>query len=499
MKLNKSTVEYEELIEIFEQLNGEISHRSLKLLRKKLKEVKTNKELYESMGSKVLGGNLKERYETSVFDMLALIESLSEESEPISEPKVVKVKRTSDRLVSKREARLLTELVLSGKGYTEIPKLPYYKKLKELRLWCNEITEIKNLDNLPKLEELYIGMNKLSEISGLDNLVNLKLLQLGSNEITKIKGIAHLENLENLYLHKNDIKELENFGDFLELETLDVSENQITEIKNLESLVYLDGLNLWGNKITEIKGTSHFRTLRRLNLSGNQITEIKNLDNLSELEFLYLSENQISEIKGLENLTRLRELDLRDNNIEELKGLENLKSLKRLRILKNPIKNLDYIEKLEEAGVEVIYDKALLAKQKKSSEISKIVSQSTQKIELYKSIGDDLTDSLGEKTKQDKFDKLDLDKEYEEVSTVYESLKEYWSEKNGDLAPTTKERGEEIEKKLSEMENSKTIYELYVLNKDHDKGHATELKEKYSEHLFELKDLVLSYLSDINR
>ncbi|NJN72933.1 MAG: GTP-binding protein [Limnothrix sp. RL_2_0] len=115
-------------------------------------------------------------------------------------------------LIEQAAAEGWTELDLSGKRLTEIPKAIFQlKKIKKLSLFANQIKTIP--EEIAKLE-------------------NLTYLSLSGNKIKEIPSIiAKLHNLEKLYLYSNEIQEIpESISSLSNLEVFNFSRNQIKKI-----------------------------------------------------------------------------------------------------------------------------------------------------------------------------------------------------------------------------------------------------------------------------
>lgn len=139
------------------------------------------------------------------------------------------------KLIEQAEAEEWTELDLSGKELTEIPKKVFQlQEIKRLILFANKIQEIPvDIQSLYKLEYLSLSGNKIRQLPvEIGALSNLKYLYIYSNKIQKIpKQITQLQGLLELYIQYNRIAYIPDFiSELKRLKVFYFNENPIQKL-----------------------------------------------------------------------------------------------------------------------------------------------------------------------------------------------------------------------------------------------------------------------------
>jgi Leucine-rich repeat (LRR) protein len=203
-------------------------------------------------------------------------------------------------------------------GFEHIYKL---KKLRKLKMDCNNFKLSAEIKNLTNLEVLQLGYLKdTSELEHIYELSNLKKLELvGGESVRLINGISKMKNLESFTACVLPLEQLPD--DFSELPKL--KEFTYTGLYN----VYLENhttpnfkLNInWGHIFEEL---SQIKTLQSVDLSDNKIKKYhQNMGLLSQIKKLNLKdmvretteESFPNELLGLSNL---KELTISDRDLE---------------------------------------------------------------------------------------------------------------------------------------------------------------------------------------
>jgi Leucine-rich repeat (LRR) protein len=203
-------------------------------------------------------------------------------------------------------------------GFEHIYKL---KKLRKLKMDCNNFKLSAEIKNLTNLEVLQLGYLKdTSELEHIYELSNLKKLELvGGESVRLINGISKMKNLESFTACVLPLEQLPD--DFSELPKL--KEFTYTGLYN----VYLENhttpnfkLNInWGHIFEEL---SQIKTLQSVDLSDNKIKKYhQNMGLLNQIKQLNLKdmvretteESFPNELLGLSNL---KELTISDRDLE---------------------------------------------------------------------------------------------------------------------------------------------------------------------------------------
>lgn len=222
-------------------------------------------------------------------------------------------------------------------------------ELKELKLYSNRITRIEGLEKLTELCSLQLQDNKLSKLgNGLQNCKKLRSLRVDCNEILSISisEIAPCSKLTYLNISQNRLNDISFLNCLPLLEDCSVSGNKVDKIPDLGRCKRLHELDLSYNKITRISGIKSLTVVSVIQLEHN---EIKNLDVsgvVKSLEELYIAGNRLTNVKKLPALfPSLEVLDISSNaveNLEELcQTLHNCTMIRELNIGNNPCATAD--------------------------------------------------------------------------------------------------------------------------------------------------------------
>ena len=283
--------------------------------------------------------------------------------------------------IFKCDLDLVSTLVVSGIGITDLEGLQYASNIIHLDLSNNNITDVTSLRPLTKLTNLYLKGNPIVDYSPLAAIYNhLKLrdfimeligiydinveiairaesgkfngdltledmqavteLNLENKDISDLQGIQYLTNIKKLYLRGNNIKSIEPLKNLTDLEVLALNNNKIEDIKSLSYLKNLVELDLQGNKVTDVSPLKGLAKLKQLSLMNNKVSDISKLGNLVNLEVLVLQNNEISDISALQNLVNLSLLYLSQNKIVDISMLGELNNLEILVLKDNQISDV---------------------------------------------------------------------------------------------------------------------------------------------------------------
>ena len=263
-------------------------------------------------------------------------------------------------------------LDLSCNQIKTIKALEKNVELKELKLYSNRIKNVEGLDKLKELYSLQLQDNSISKIGvGLQNLKKLKTLRVDCNEIltisvlefaacskltflnvssNKLSDISFvncLPNLQEFYASRNKVTKIPDLGRCKKLQELDVSYNNVSSIAGVKSLPSLTIVSLEHNVIKDFDISGAVPTLEQLYVGNNQLVSVKKLPSqFPSVEVLDLSSNKFDSLdvlhKGLLQCPMLRELNISDNPCYNPASLDHqncLKALPRLEVLNgNPVK-----------------------------------------------------------------------------------------------------------------------------------------------------------------
>ena len=283
-----------------------------------------------------------------------------------------------------------TELILSGKGLSDISALSDFKDLRILDLSNNEITELRPIMELSKLEKLSLSGNMISDLRPLIGLPLLKILDVSDNLIAETASVGSVEGLEELNLSGNQVQDFSGLGKLQSLKMLDltdtgVSDADLPDLYPLKSLYSLDlrentglsdkavgalkselpgcgiaipelvyeidfsghvvrsdekNLSFPSAGITDLSGLGRMTCLEELDLRDNEIAILFPFEvtpSKGTIRKLNLANNKITDVLSLYALTSVEELDLSGNRIEAVANLRKLPTLKKLNLSGNPV------------------------------------------------------------------------------------------------------------------------------------------------------------------
>ncbi len=262
--------------------------------------------------------------------------------------------------VTENDLLLLTSVVVTDAGITDISGLEYCTALLGLDLSDNQITDISPLAGCVNLLGLGLSNNRITDISVLENLTDLVSLDISNNQITDISplvdntglGAGDTINLVNNSLDENDLTDIlsiETLGatithsiggggllvvfpdsgleqkiretiskatgdifdvDLAALSSLDATSSSISDLTGLEQCPVLGVLELAHNQVTDIEALADITTLTGLSLFNNPVSDISALENLPNLVILGLNNTQVADITPLVNNTGINSGDL---------------------------------------------------------------------------------------------------------------------------------------------------------------------------------------------
>lgn len=283
--------------------------------------------------------------------------------------------------IFKCDLDLVSTLVVSDIGITDLEGLQYASNIIHLDLSNNNITDVTSLRPLTKLTNLYLKGNQIDDYSPLAAIYNqLKLrdfnmdfigiydinveiairaeigkfngdltledmqavteLNLENKGISDLQGMQYLTNIKKLYLRGNNIKFIEPLKNLTDLEVLALNNNKIEDVKPLSYLKNLVELDLQGNKVSDVAPLTGLAKLKQLSLMDNKVSDISKLGNLVNLEVLVLQNNEISDISALQSLVNLSLLYLSQNKIVDISILGELYNLEILVLKDNQISDV---------------------------------------------------------------------------------------------------------------------------------------------------------------
>jgi len=250
-----------------------------------------------------------------------------------------------------------SELKSSGKKDKETPTSTNLMKLKISRLKEEVHDGLLDLSS-KRLQRLPEALPELTEVTRLS---------IANNSVTSFTpGFFNLIRLEELIAFNNEITELPNdFGVFTNLRTLNLETNQLTALPDsICLLTHLEVISLANNRVSKLpENIGKLVNLQRLIMENNALevlpNSMENLTNLVSLELYYnrltqlpawvgkfhlltallLDGNKISELPDLSALNDLEHLDIRGNQITQIpKYLITLPKLQKIGVAGNPFK-----------------------------------------------------------------------------------------------------------------------------------------------------------------
>lgn len=211
------------------------------------------------------------------------------------------------------DAAAAVELVLTGRGLTEVDPLEAFKGLKKLELKNNHLADASCVEMSHQLCWLGLARNRLRRLTHLQNLHALAVLDVSDNRIARLDGLEGLVGLKACIAARNRITRLDTLAAKRHplLETLVLSHNCVKECS-----------------------LSGFSQLKKLSLGHNQLHAFPSLKHLPELAELRVNGNKFSTVGACVGvLPKLSILDVGNNSIVDPKGLEPLRGLLKLKSL----------------------------------------------------------------------------------------------------------------------------------------------------------------------
>jgi hypothetical protein len=311
----------------------------------------------------------------------------------------------------------------------------------------------KNISRHLRICEKFGNNFESNKTNITDELFSLDYIKTTDSFIPLTRELLKLQKNDNLYF----------------LEEIDLSSQNLSMILNkkninFEDLSNLKSMKLSNNLLKEISFIPYFKLLKILDLSNNKIENITQIESLANLEILNFSHNNITVISSLIKLTLLKELHLDNNKLmyttSTFKTLIELRKLVNLSIENNPflteIQGYRYLFINKLKTIEILDSKIItevdidLAKEYVNT--SKITNSSLYNVCMLPN------------TKQDsKADLIEVSniKEIKSKGTVISKF-DYKHRDNENKKITS------FNKPKIQIEDSKKILELEVLNKQND-------------------------------
>ena len=201
-----------------------------------------------------------------------------------------------------------------------------------------------SVDNITKGDALklkildlsYQGMKSIKSIEGLEFFKNLKTLAFYDNQVSDLTPLAGLSKLTKLNFAYNDhISDLTPLASLTGLTSLDLRYNHISDLTPLSGLTKLTDLYLDDNQITNITPLASLTKLTKLALSSNHISDFTPLASLTGLTKIYAKDQTITlhpksskvdvakEIKGFGNVVFGSDANIVNGVLTLKDGMEN--------------------------------------------------------------------------------------------------------------------------------------------------------------------------------
>lgn len=230
-------------------------------------------------------------------------------------------------------------------------------ELKGLKLYSNRIRRIEGLEKLSELSSLQLQDNKISKLAnGLQKCKKLRNLRLDCNEILSIAitemapcskltclniSQNRLENisflnclplLEECYASNNKIEKIPDLGRCKKLQEIDLSYNKISSMSGIKSLAKISILLLEHNEINDVYISGVVKTLEELYIGRNRLTNVKNLPTqFPSLVVLDINSNAVENLEELcqtlQDCNMIRELNIDDNPCAKADSLYHQKCI----------------------------------------------------------------------------------------------------------------------------------------------------------------------------
>ncbi|KAK3584989.1 hypothetical protein CHS0354_037363 [Potamilus streckersoni] len=303
--------------------------------------VRQDRSKKSALGSSRASRNSQTQSQASILESAS--NTSSPRDEEITPRKPFKTIDWEEILAQNMETDLskVYEINLHANEITVIDNLE--KDMRELKLYDNRIRKIENIDNLRELCSLHLQHNKIKTVGkGLGNLKKLKMLRLDCNQILQIDipELSPCVQLTFIDVSYNMLDSLAALNYLPNLEELYASGNRLRSVSDLSKCRQLQEVDLSGNRLTDLSGLKGLPKLQILTVSNNQLTSLRSAGKLKSLQEIHATNNQICELKTLPfQFPTLEILDIPDNQIyhwEEVCALEKLKELVELFISGNP-------------------------------------------------------------------------------------------------------------------------------------------------------------------
>ncbi len=216
-----------------------------------------------------------------------------------------------------------TELLLNGKGITDVSGLGALTHLTRLELTRNEITDISPLAPLKRLTYFRIDENQISDISVIAGMPRMGELYIYENKITTLEPLRGL-SLTGFSCSYNRITDLSPIAGSTKMTWIIAGENPITDVSPLKGLTKLIYISIWNAEIDDISALKPLTGLTTLRLYNTNISDISALADMTAMEKLYLQDNAITDISPLAGMTKLVELNLSGNPIEDWSPIDHV-------------------------------------------------------------------------------------------------------------------------------------------------------------------------------
>jgi Leucine-rich repeat (LRR) protein len=145
-------------------------------------------------------------------------------------------------------------------------------RLKELKIYGNNVSNLHPLNKLKKIENLNLSNNNISSLKGIENLNKLKYLDISGNNINSLDELSYLTTLIDLRLNRNSINNLYPISKNISLERLEFSDNIVEDIEPMRKFVKMKTLAFSNNKVNYVSEKLHFPKLEHLSVEGNPLS-----------------------------------------------------------------------------------------------------------------------------------------------------------------------------------------------------------------------------------
>lgn len=168
----------------------------------------------------------------------------------------------------------ITNLVMTGRGITDLTGLHRVTELITLYLGDNNIINVTPLNSLTNLVTLSLSYNPVADINPIAGLTGLKSFSVRGSGITNILALGNFTNLAFLDVASMNVNDWDPVYGLTNLTSLSFSGNQLSDLSPLQNLCHLTHLSLNGCEISNLEPLATMTNLLHIQLSGNQITDI---------------------------------------------------------------------------------------------------------------------------------------------------------------------------------------------------------------------------------